>query len=66
MRRTSEARVFRPVAAGGTTRTKKEKGNFVKINMKKKSYTKGKVSAEQKRKMRKKQNWKKRFGGGPR
>lgn len=56
----------RPVAAGGTTRTKKEKGNFVKINMKKKSYTKGKVSAEQKRKMRKKQNWKKRFGGGPR
>ncbi|CAJ0593512.1 unnamed protein product [Cylicocyclus nassatus] len=48
----------------GMKRKKEEKGNFVRINMKKKSFAKGKVSAEQKRKMRRKQNWKKRFGGG--
>ncbi|VDL78551.1 unnamed protein product [Nippostrongylus brasiliensis] len=45
-------------------RPKKNDGNFVRINMKKKSFTRGKVSAEQKRKMRRKQNWKRRFGGG--
>ncbi|KAK5966459.1 hypothetical protein GCK32_007048 [Trichostrongylus colubriformis] len=48
----------------GGVKPKKEKGNYVKINMRKKSYSKGKVSAEQKRKMRRKQNWKKRTAGG--
>uniref|UniRef100_A0A7I4Y078 Uncharacterized protein n=1 Tax=Haemonchus contortus TaxID=6289 RepID=A0A7I4Y078_HAECO len=42
----------------------KEKGNYVRINMKKKSYAKGKVSAEQKRKMRRKQNWKRKMASG--
>ncbi|KHJ92943.1 hypothetical protein OESDEN_07154 [Oesophagostomum dentatum] len=43
---------------------KKIEGNFVRINMKKKSFSRGKVSAEQKRKMRRKQNWKRRMAGG--
>ncbi|VDO21004.1 unnamed protein product [Haemonchus placei] len=56
-------RAFKRSNAKGAKPTK-EKGNYVRINMKKKSYAKGKVSAEQKRKMRRKQNWKKKMAGG--
>uniref|UniRef100_A0A1I7XNJ2 Uncharacterized protein n=1 Tax=Heterorhabditis bacteriophora TaxID=37862 RepID=A0A1I7XNJ2_HETBA len=45
-----------------SSNAKKQDGNFVRINMKKKSFVRGKLSAEQKRKIRRKQNWKKRFG----
>ncbi|CAJ0573345.1 unnamed protein product, partial [Mesorhabditis spiculigera] len=38
--------------------------NFVKINLRKKNFVRGKVSAEAKRKFLKKQKWKSRFGGG--
>ncbi|EPB77817.1 hypothetical protein ANCCEY_03085 [Ancylostoma ceylanicum] len=48
----------------GIAKKKKVEGNFVRINMKKKSFSRGKVSAEQKRKMRRKQNWKRRMAGG--
>ncbi|KIH63687.1 hypothetical protein ANCDUO_06009 [Ancylostoma duodenale] len=48
----------------GVPKKKKVEGNFVRINMKKKSFSRGKVSAEQKRKMRRKQNWKRRMAGG--
>ncbi|VDM65167.1 unnamed protein product [Strongylus vulgaris] len=57
-------RAFKRSAPSAGLKKKKVEGNFVRINMKKKSYSRGKVSAEQKRKMRRKQNWKKRFGGG--
>ncbi|CAI4230270.1 unnamed protein product [Auanema sp. JU1783] len=40
---------------------KKKDENFVKINMRKKSFVRGKVTAEQKRKMARKMKWKKRF-----
>ncbi|KAJ1362746.1 hypothetical protein KIN20_022411 [Parelaphostrongylus tenuis] len=38
--------------------SKKLEGNFVKINLKKKKFSRGKVSAEQKRKVRRRQKWK--------
>ena len=36
--------------------------NFVKINLRKKAFVRGKVSAEAKRKMIRKQKWKAKFG----
>lgn len=38
--------------------SKKLKGNYVKVNLKKKIFSRGKVSAQQKRKMRRRQKWK--------
>ncbi|KAK6728332.1 hypothetical protein RB195_005768 [Necator americanus] len=54
-------RAFKRSAPVATQKKKKVEGNFVRINMKKKSFTRGKVSAEQKRKLRRKQNWRKRI-----
>ncbi|PAV75197.1 hypothetical protein WR25_27076 [Diploscapter pachys] len=45
------------------TKKKSDDSNYVKINMRKKSFVRGKMSVEQKRKFAKKQKWKKKFGG---
>ena len=47
---------------GKKPRPFKEKGNFVRINLKKRSFTRGKVTAEAKRKLKRKQMWKKKYG----
>uniref|UniRef100_A0A0K0CV45 ELYS protein n=1 Tax=Angiostrongylus cantonensis TaxID=6313 RepID=A0A0K0CV45_ANGCA len=51
-------REFKRPTPNNSAPSKKLKGNYVKVNLKKKIFSRGKVSAEQKRKMRRRQKWK--------
>lgn len=54
------AKAMKPKTEG--VKKVKEKPNFIKINLRKKTFVRGKVTAEQKRKLKRKQMYRKRFG----